>query len=146
MPDFRGSCLRGAVAFEYTGPIHGLQACHGLRCRKFYGSAFGPIAIINREGFAFTSGNERIRSFPSSARVNRYFCRTSGAPLPVEEEWEPLVGVPLGLVEGDLGQVMGRHIFVGSRAPWCEVAGDGVQHEAWPPNEDMNERFGGLIE
>jgi hypothetical protein len=146
MPEFRGSFLGGAVAFEYTVPIYGLQACHCLRCRNFYGSAFGPIAIINREGFALTSGNEHIESFPSSERVNRSFCRTCGVSVLVEEEWEPLVGVPLGLVEKKLGQVMGHHIFVDSKAPWYEVAGDGVQHGAWPPNEDMNERFGGLIE
>jgi hypothetical protein len=91
MADLRGNCLCGAIAFEYTGPIHGLQACHCLRCRKFYGIALGPIAIINREGFA---------SSPASERVNRYFCR----------------------------------------------AGDGAQHEVWPPNEDMDERFRDLTE
>ena len=60
MTDLQGSCLCGAVAFRYEGPIHSLQACHCERCRKCYGSAFGPIAIIDREGFAFTRGEESI--------------------------------------------------------------------------------------
>ena len=137
MADLRGNCLCGAIAFEYTGPIHRLQACHCLRCRKFYGSGLGPIAIINREGFA---------SYSSSERVNRYFCRACcGSALPVEDEWDALVGVPLSFVEEDRGQVT-SHNVVGSKAPWQVLAGDGAQHEVWPPNVDMDERFGDLIE
>ena len=137
MADLRGNCLCGAIAFEYTGPIHGLQACHCLRCRKFYGIALGPIAIINREGFA---------SSPSSERVNRYFGRACcGSALPMREEWDPRVGVPLSFVEEDRGQVT-SHIFVGSKAPWHVGAGDGAQHEVWPPNQDMDERFRDLTE
>jgi len=136
MADLRGNCLCGAIAFEYTGPIHRLQACHCLRCRNFYGSGFGPIAIINREGLA---------SCPSNKPVNRYSCRTCGSPLPMEDEWDPLVGVPLSLVEEDRGQVT-SHIFVGSKAPWHVLAGDGAQHEVWSPNKDVDERFRDLTE
>lgn len=146
MSELSGSCLCGAVEFNYSGPVHSLQACHCKRCRKFYGSAFGPIAIIDREGFAFARGEESIASYASSERVNRYFCRTCGSPLPMVEEWDPLVGVPLGLIDGDLGQVIDSHIFVGSKASWHEISGDGAQHEAWPPGEDMDERYRDLIE
>jgi hypothetical protein len=121
--------------------VKALQACHCQRCRKFYGAAFGPIAIVARDDFRFTSGDDLVASFPSSERVNRYFCRRCGSPLPMTESWDPLVGVPLGLLDDDPGQTIDSHIFVGSKAHWYEISDSALQHEDWPPGEDMNERF-----
>ncbi len=137
----RGSCLCQAVTFEVNGPVQSLQACHCTRCRKFYGSAFGPIAIVAAIDFAYTAGEDSIESFASSERVNRYFCRTCGSPLPIREDWDPLVGIPLGLLDDDPGQEISSHIFVGSKAPWYEITEDVPTHAEWPPNEDMEERF-----
>jgi hypothetical protein len=92
----RGSCLCHAVTFEFDGAIESLQACHCSRCRKFYGGAFGPIAIVRRVNFSYLSGEDFIASYPSSERVNRYFCRVCSSPLPLVEDWDPLVGIPLG--------------------------------------------------
>ena len=137
----RGSCLCQAVTFEIAGPIQSLQACHCKRCRKFYGGAFGPIAIVQRAHFSYSSGEELIASFPSSERVNRYFCRICSSPLPIVEDWDSLVGVPLGLFDDDPGRMIEEHIFVGSKAPWYEISDKAPAHHDWPPNEDMNERF-----
>jgi hypothetical protein len=141
MPCLRGGCLCGSVTFEIDGPIHSLQACHCSRCRKFYGSAFGPIAIVDSGSFAYRSGEECIASFRSSERVNRYFCRQCGSPLPIAEPWDPLVGVPAGLLEDDPGQLISQHIFVASKAPWHEIPDTAVQHAEWPPDQDMDERY-----
>lgn len=146
MSRLHGACLCGAVRFEYEGPIHSLQACHCQRCRKFYGTAFGPIAVVDRGGFTYTQGEDHVRAYASSENVNRYFCRTCGSPLPIVEAWDPRVGVPLGLVDGDLGRVIDTHVFVGSKACWHRITGDGVQHEAWPPGEDMDARRRDLAE
>jgi hypothetical protein len=142
----RGSCLCHAVTFEFDGAIESLQACHCSRCRKFYGGAFGPIAIVRRGNFSYLSGEDFIASYPSSERVNRYFCRVCSSPLPLVEDWDPLVGIPLGLLDDDPQQKIGSHIFVGSKAPWYELSSDVPTHEEWPPNEDMKERFRTLNE
>lgn len=139
-----GSCLCGSVRFEFTMPLHSLQACHCSRCRKFYGGVFGPIAIVDRDGFSYTSGEENITSFRSSERVNRYFCRVCGSPLPLSEPWDSLVGVPAGLLDDDPGQGVDSHIFVAFKAPWYSIEGEAPQHAEWPPDEDMNMRFESL--
>jgi hypothetical protein len=139
-----GSCLCGSVRFEFTGVLRSLQACHCSRCRKFYGGAFGPVAIVDRDGFSYMSGEDNIASFRSSERVNRYFCRTCGSPLPLVEPWDPLVGVPAGLLDDDPGRPIDSHIFVGSKATWYSIADAAPQHDEWPPDEDMNARFESL--
>lgn len=146
MPKFPGGCLCGAVTFEIVGPVQSLQACHCSRCRKFYGAAFGAIFIVDRGSFSYTSGEENIASFRSSERVNRYFCRTCGSPLPIQESWDPLVGVPAGLLDADPGQTIDSHIFVGSNARWYNIGGGLPQHDEWLSDEDMNSRFRTLTE
>jgi hypothetical protein len=41
--------------------------------------------------------------------------------------------VVLGTVDGDPGMRPGEHIFVGSKAPWYEIADALPQFEEWPP-------------
>jgi len=49
MSTLRGRCPCGAVTFEIASSVSALPACHGFRCRRLYGAAFGPIAIAERE-------------------------------------------------------------------------------------------------
>ena len=136
----RGSCLCGDIRFELTGEIIDFSACHCSQCRKAYGAAFGPVVVIAREDFRYVCGVEGVRRFRQSERVNRYFCERCGSPLPMVEEWDPLVGVPAGLLDDDPGIGLSSQLFVGSKAPWYEI-GDAIpQHDEWPPGEDMNER------
>jgi hypothetical protein len=39
----------------------------------------------------------------------------------------------MGGVDGDPGGRPSGHIFVGSKAPWYEIADDLPQHEEYPP-------------
>jgi hypothetical protein len=56
------------------------------------------------------------------------------------EPWDPLVGVPAGLLDDDPDCRPGSHIFVGSKAPWWEITDDLSQHEGYLPGEDGAER------
>jgi hypothetical protein len=93
----RGSCLCGGVHFEVQGTVHEMGNCHCTQCRKAYGSAFGTIAVVSRDGFSYTSGLELIVSFKSTERVTRYHCRNCGSPSwwdiadeqPRFEAWPP---------------------------------------------------------
>lgn len=140
----QGRCLCGGVRFSITGPIAELSSCHCSECRKAYGAAYGTVAVVAREDFSYTTGEERIRRYRQSERVNRYFCSDCGSPLAMIEEWDPLVGVPAGLLEGDPGIRMTNHIFVASKPDWSEIGDSAPQHDEWPPGEDMNERAGNL--
>ncbi len=89
----------------------------------------------------YLSGEGLIASYNSSERVNRYSCRGCGAPLPVVEDWDSIVGVPLGLLEEGPQRKTDTHTFVGSKAPWHEHTHAATSHDAWPPDEDMAERY-----
>lgn len=77
----------------------------------------------------------------ASARVNRYFCRSCGSPLPLVETWDPLVGIPLGSID-DADQVVqdapGQHIFTAD-ALAC-IGQDSPRFDAWPPGDNGNDR------
>ena len=136
-----GNCLCGEVRFQVDGPVRELSHCHCSQCRKAYGSAFGTITIVEARHFSYLAGNEFIASFKQSERVTRYFCRKCGSRLPIAESWDPLVGIPAGLLEGDLGKIPSAHIFVGSKASWWEITDSAPQHREWKSGEDFNERF-----
>ena len=136
----RGSCLCGSVRFEINGQVKEMSNCHCSQCRKAYGSAFGTIAVVAKDDFSYTTGQEFIASFNATERVTRYHCRNCGSPLPIREDWDRLVGVPAGLLDDDPGTKPSSHIFVGSKAPWWVITDALMQHESWPPGEDMNER------
>jgi hypothetical protein len=137
----RGSCLCEQVRFEVNGPIQALSHCHCSQCRKAYGAAFGTIAIVEAKYFSYLAGTELISSYRQSERVTRYFCKNCGSRLPIAEPWDPLVGIPAGLLEGELGEVQSAHIFVGSKAPWWDITDSAPQHGEWKSGEDFNERF-----
>ena len=137
----RGSCLCGGVRFEVRGPVQAMGNCHCSQCRKAYGSAFGTIAVVAATDFAYTAGEELIASWKQSERVTRTFCRHCGSRLPIAEPWDPLVGIPAGLLDDDPGVRPGSHIFVASKAPWWEITDAAPQHSEWEPGVDFNERF-----
>ena len=136
----RGGCLCGEVRFEVSGEVAELGNCHCSQCRKAYGAAFGTVAVVERKHFNYVRGEEFVRCFSQTPRVNRYFCDRCGSPLPMAEAWDPLVGIPAGVLDDDPGVRISSHIFVGSKAPWCEITDDLSQHDVYPPGEDMNDR------
>jgi hypothetical protein len=135
-----GACLCGAVRFQVAGPVLQLHNCHCSECRKAYGAAFGTVAVVEAKHFAYLSGADLIGAYKQSERVTRYWCKQCGSRLPIAEPWDPLVGIPAGLLEGDPGRRPDFHIFVGSKAPWWTITDKAPQYEAWKPGEDLNER------
>jgi hypothetical protein len=137
----RGGCLCGGVGFEVIGSALDMVSCYCSRCRKAYGAAAGTIVVVNRSDFKYLRGQDLIVPAQSSACVNRPFCSKCGSRLPILEEWDPLVGIPAGLLEGDPGIRNSKHIFVGSKAPWWKIGDGAPRHQDWPPGEDMDRRF-----
>ncbi len=128
----RGSCLCGEIAFEIDGPLAPLSHCHCSICRKQHGTAFGSFAAAPAKSFRWLRGAEGIRRFESSPGAFRGFCPRCGSVVPAAPGGET-VFVPLGLVDGDpkLGPL--PHIFVGSKAPWHEIADFATRFDAFPP-------------
>ena len=127
------SCLCGEVRFEITGPFTGGSHCHCSMCRKAHGAAFGTYAAVKAADFRIVSGADRITRYRSSAGIVRTFCARCGSTLQWLRESKPdIVDVALGILDDDPGARPDRHIYVGSKAPWHEIADSLPQYETYP--------------
>jgi len=126
----RGSCLCGAVRYELTQAPVWSHSCHCSRCRKTSGSGCASNLFFPMDALRFTEGEDRIASFkpPEAERFTHFFCTTCGSTLPFNNPQRKLAGVPMGTLDDDPGMAPRAHIFVGSKAPWDEIADDLPQH------------------
>ncbi len=122
-----GGCLCGAVRFRVTAPFRRANHCHCSRCRRHSG-AFGLTqGRVAREGFGLLQGDEAIRVFRPDGGAAKAFCGLCGSSL-FGGTWPdgPEVSIRLGALDGDPGIRPQYHSFVASRAPWTELAHDGL--------------------
>jgi len=125
----RGSCLCGSVRYELRGPLNHVTHCHCSMCRKAHGAAFATYGRVQSGDFVLISGANDIASYQSSPEITRTFCKRCGSTLQFIRSTRPdRFSLALGTLDDDPGvQVLG-HIFVGSKAPWFEIADDLPQH------------------
>ncbi len=127
----------GAVRFEITESPVAVVNCHCSMCRKHHGVAFVTWAVIPATGFRFTAGQQNIGRYASSTQYHRSFCKTCGSVAPEPEPTGANVIIPAGNIEEDIGLEPQMHMFVGSKAPWFEIADGLPQHAAYPPELGM---------
>ena len=127
----RGSCLCGGVRFEAQPPFLRANHCHCSRCRKQSGTAVCTQARVPRERFRLLQGEPLIRVFGEGQGAVKAFCTVCGSSLfggrwPHGKE----ISIRMGAFDDDPGIRPQFHTYVGSRAPWDEIADDLPQHEA----------------
>ncbi len=126
-----GRCACNAVAYEVSDEFVAAYNCHCSNCRAMSGAAFLPWGEVERDKLAVTKGAESlmVEGDPDGAFAVR--CRECFTLL----YWTPRDGyvrVPYGtLVDEPTLKPMG-HMFVGSKAPWYEIADDLPQYDAYP--------------
>jgi len=128
-----GGCLCGGVRYEISGALRHASHCHCSMCRKHHGAAFGSYASARRAEFRWTAGEALVGRFASSPGIERGFCTRCGSTL----FWDAIAnresfGIALGTLDGDPGVRPSLHIFVGSKAPWFEIADRLPRHETSP--------------
>jgi hypothetical protein len=131
-----GSCLCGDVAWELDGPLEFMSHCHCSRCRKAHGTAFATYVMAPADRFRLVRGAAGIVRYPSSPGFERPFCGRCGAVVPSGDAQQGLVAVPAGPLDDDPGVRPIVHIFVGSKAPWFDIAGALPQFDEYPPGID----------
>jgi hypothetical protein len=120
-----GSCLCGAVRFTVNGKLGPVIHCHCGTCRKAQGAAFMTSAPVRRKYFALVAGADSVTAYESSPGKQRCFCRTCGSPLwSTREDTPDILRLRLGLLDGDPSRRPAAHIWVGDKAPWCEITDD----------------------
>ncbi len=63
----KGSCLCGAVTYEFDGELGPIDFCHCRRCRKATGSAFNVGSPVKASGFRLVAGGDDLGHFVHDA-------------------------------------------------------------------------------
>ena len=123
----RGSCLCKAVSFEIDGKTTDIGMCHCSKCRKVSGVASNANLIAARDRLRWLSGEDKISKFELPGGWGPWRCSVCGSPVPKLRPDGGAYWVPVGLLDSDPGVRIAGHIFVGSKAPWDEIAGQAPQ-------------------
>ena len=83
--------------------------------------------MASRDNFKWISGESEITKFEMTDGWGPWRCSVCGSPVPKLHPGGGAYWVPVGLLESDPGVRIAGHIFVASKAPWDEIAGDGPQ-------------------
>ena len=127
------SCLCGGVRVAITGKLGPVVYCHCSYCRKASGTAFGANADVRRKYWRWVSGEELIREFESSPGTFRGFCSRCGSPVYKRRVDAPdILRLRLGLLDDDPARRALAHFWVGSKAPWFDIADELPQFAAGP--------------
>lgn len=130
-----GSCLCGAVAYEFDPPAERMVLCHCSRCRRSRSAAHSAQIFVAAERFRWLQGEDRIRRFkvPDAKYYSPSFCAECGSIMP--RVWESGTAIiPAGSLDQDPGIRPGLHIFTGSKAPWHTITDTLPQYETLPPS------------
>ena len=132
-----GSCLCGAVSFQFSGEMTPIQYCHAKRCRKASGASASAEALARVDGFKWLSGDDQLIHYTaplmhSPPAYQRAFCSTCGSPMPVQLEGLPFMFINPGVLDDDPQTRPFRHAFTAQKACWHKITDALPQHEALP--------------
>lgn len=122
-----GKCLCGAVQYAVVDEFLYSMNCHCSNCRRATGSAFKPIAGIERSKLRLTGGDDNLLIFGDDASHDAH-CKTCGSLLYSLVRDGAYVHVAMGTLVDDPGIRPTAHIFVGSKAPWFAITDDLPQY------------------
>jgi len=136
-----GSCLCGSVAFAAAASPHRVVNCYCSLCRRSRAAAFSSTLLVPRDAFRWVRGVERIRSYalPAPQQYATDFCADCGSLAPSAPEGTPTAMLPAGAVDTPLPPLPAVHLYVGSKAPWYEIADGWPQFAELPPPERFTE-------
>lgn len=129
----RGSCLCGGIRYQVHGPLRDVVNCHCTKCRKAHGAAFRTRATVQTSDFLLVAGESLLTRFSSSPGEHRMFCGRCGSSLFTRfDRRTDVLGLALGTLDSDPGVGPRVHLFVGSKAPWHEIADELPQYQGFP--------------
>ena len=130
----KGHCECKRVQFEVDGEIVDFSHCHCSQCRRLHGAAYATFAGVNRGEFRYVSGADSVSTYSSSPRNERVFCSICGSTILVDPQDEPeYLYLSMSALEGHPPRPPGYHAWVGSKAPWTDVADDLPKYDADSP-------------
>ncbi|KAH8655134.1 Mss4-like protein [Tricladium varicosporioides] len=104
----QGSCLCGAIEYEYKGKPIETALCHCTDCQKWSGSAYTSNVIIPSESFKLTKGTPKCyTNFGLSGKAHpHYFCGDCGSSIYVQPvAFEGLTVIKAGTLDGGAADI-----------------------------------------
>lgn len=125
-----GKCNCGEVTFEITSQITDVYFCHCSICRSATGTNGIAVVVIDNEKFRWIKGEKLIKTWVKPNHDwQTSFCTNCGSNLPGKND-DSRMYIPAGLLPNDNENLkVTHHIWVGSKANWDEIGGQGVQHQ-----------------
>lgn len=126
----KGSCNCGGVKFEIIKPVSDVYVCHCSICRKATGGGGIAVAIVSNDNFSWIEGKELIKTWLKPDHDwETSFCVNCGSPLPGKND-ENASYIPVSLLDSGYEHLQVQaHLFVDSKAPWEEIAGNAKSHK-----------------
>lgn len=129
-----GSCLCGAVGYQYEGDFGTITVCHCSDCRKAQGSSSVIAAPVERGMFRWTRGEELIAEFESSPGKKRAFCSRCGSPLYSRKDDLPgVLRLRMGTIDTPTEAAPVAHIFATNLPQWAAIDDDLPRYERLEP-------------
>lgn len=130
---YSGSCLCGAVRYEFEAEPRIVVNCHCAACRKATGSTVATWLLVPLDRFRWLNGREELREFVSSDHARRSFCGTCGATMGNLTTRRPtLMHLAAGTLDRAPAFQVALHGYVASKAPWHEITDSLPQYDDEP--------------
>ena len=117
-----GSCLCGAVRFEYDGAPARMLNCHCSRCRRAMSAAYATMVMVPHQAFRWLSGKEQVVNYkmPEAKVKGTAFCRTCGSQVARRRD-QTHMQIPAGCLDDDPGMSPTLNIYAASKAAWSTL-------------------------
>ena len=121
-PQVAACCYCGAVALHLAAPATSVVHCHCRQCRQLSGAAFTTWVSFPKLAVHLL-GEENLVAFSATPKVMRHFCKICGSHVFTADERIPTVlGVPAGIIKGQLSQAPTAHYFVSHAPTWHSIS------------------------
>ena len=129
-----GSCLCGAVRYEYDGEPDRMVNCFCSRCRRGISAAYGTFLMVPHAAFRWLAGEDHVVEYkvPEARVKGTAFCRTCGSEVPRRRD-DQHMQIAAGGLDTDPGVRPSANIFVASRAAWIEPDPSLPAFDEYPP-------------
>jgi hypothetical protein len=114
----KGRCNCGKIAFEVTGRVRSVSACHCGQCRRQSGGIWHS-AVAEEQNVVITG---EPRWYRSSESARRGFCPDCGAFLFWKHDEESGLSVALGALERPTSLALEKHIFTADKGDYYDIS------------------------
>jgi hypothetical protein len=125
-----GSCLCGAVKYEFDEACRPIIVCHCIQCRKQTGSMMHAMAAKNGK-FRITE-DRGLKWYRASTYASRGFCGECGSNLFWKPDNKDYTSFTAGSVDGPTGVKIEGHIYCDFKGDYYDVPkNEGYQRHEW---------------